>query len=37
MRRKSGIPIPPKLWEELAEIARINAVKMPASLPSPVA
>jgi ureidoglycolate dehydrogenase (NAD+) len=28
-RRKSGIPIPPKLWEELEGIAEANAVKMP--------
>ena len=29
-RRKSGIPIPAKLWEELEGIAKTNAVKMPA-------
>jgi LDH2 family malate/lactate/ureidoglycolate dehydrogenase len=29
-RRKSGIPIPAKLWEELEGIAETNAVKMPA-------
>jgi ureidoglycolate dehydrogenase (NAD+) len=28
-RRKSGIPIPPKLWEELAAIATADGVKMP--------
>ncbi len=28
-RRKSGIPIPPKLWQELDKIAKANAVKMP--------
>jgi ureidoglycolate dehydrogenase (NAD+) len=30
MRRKSGIPIPAKLWEELAMVAKENGVKMPA-------
>jgi len=29
-RRKSGIPIPAKLWEELEGIAKASAVKMPA-------
>jgi len=29
-RRKSGIPLPAKLWEELEGIAKANAVKMPA-------
>ena len=29
-RRKSGIPIPAKLWEELEGIAKANTVKMPA-------
>jgi LDH2 family malate/lactate/ureidoglycolate dehydrogenase len=29
-RRKSGIPIPAKLWEELEGIAKANGVKMPA-------
>ena len=29
-RRKSGIPIPPKLWEELEGIAKARAIKMPA-------
>ena len=29
-RRKSGIPIPAKLWEELDGIAKAIAVKMPA-------
>lgn len=28
-RKKSGIPIPPKLWSELEEIAKAYAVKMP--------
>jgi ureidoglycolate dehydrogenase (NAD+) len=28
-RRKSGIPIPPKLWEELAAIAKAQDVRMP--------
>jgi ureidoglycolate dehydrogenase (NAD+) len=27
-RRKSGIPIPPKLWEELEGIAKAHAIKM---------
>ena len=31
-RRKSGIPIRAKLWEELAAIAEANTVKLPASL-----
>jgi len=31
-RRKSGIPIPPKLWEELQGIAKACGVKMPATL-----
>jgi ureidoglycolate dehydrogenase (NAD+) len=31
-RRKSGIPIRAKLWEELAVIAGANAVKLPAPL-----
>jgi ureidoglycolate dehydrogenase (NAD+) len=30
MRRKSGIPIPAKLWEELEGIAKAHAIKMPA-------
>jgi ureidoglycolate dehydrogenase (NAD+) len=29
-RRKSGIPIPRKLWDELAALAEANAVKLPA-------
>ncbi|MGC1778908.1 MAG: Ldh family oxidoreductase [Xanthobacteraceae bacterium] len=29
-RRKSGIPIPAKLWAELEAIAKVDAVKMPA-------
>jgi LDH2 family malate/lactate/ureidoglycolate dehydrogenase len=28
-RRKSGIPIPAKLWEELAMMAQANSVKLP--------
>jgi len=32
LRRKSGIPIPEKLWDELAGMARANSVKMPAPL-----
>ncbi len=31
-RRKSGIPIPGKLWAQLEEIAKANAVKMPEAL-----
>jgi ureidoglycolate dehydrogenase (NAD+) len=31
-RRKSGIPIPPKLWEELEKIAKNKAIKGPAFL-----
>jgi ureidoglycolate dehydrogenase (NAD+) len=34
-RRKSGIPIPTKLWEELAEIAKLHSLKMPAPLFAP--
>ena len=30
VRRKSGIPIPAKLWEELAMVAKEKGVKMPA-------
>ncbi len=30
VRRKSGIPIPAKLWEELAAVAKETGVKMPA-------
>jgi len=29
-RRKSGIPIPPQLWEELEAIAKTGAINMPA-------
>jgi len=32
-RRKSGIPIPAKLWEELAKIAEACAIKMPEPVP----
>jgi LDH2 family malate/lactate/ureidoglycolate dehydrogenase len=28
-RRKTGIPIPTKLWEELAAMAKADGVKMP--------
>jgi LDH2 family malate/lactate/ureidoglycolate dehydrogenase len=28
-RRKSGIPIPAKLWEELEAMARMDGVRMP--------
>jgi ureidoglycolate dehydrogenase (NAD+) len=31
-RRKSGIPIPGKLWEELEAIARAQAIKLPTLL-----
>ena len=34
-RRKSGIPIPPKLWAELEQIAKARGVKMPALLSAP--
>jgi len=34
-RRKSGIPIPAKLWEELGAIAKAHAVEMPALLSAP--
>jgi ureidoglycolate dehydrogenase (NAD+) len=30
VRRKSGIPISPKLWEELEAIAKADAIKLPA-------
>ena len=30
-RRKNGIPIPAKLWEELEGIAKANTVRMPAT------
>lgn len=33
-RRKSGIPIPPKLWEELEGIAAANAIDLPMVLSS---
>ncbi|HEY2528735.1 MAG TPA: Ldh family oxidoreductase [Xanthobacteraceae bacterium] len=33
-RRKFGIPIPPKLWEELCVIAKVHAIKMPAISPA---
>jgi ureidoglycolate dehydrogenase (NAD+) len=32
LRRKSGIPIAPKLWEELEAIAKKQSIKMPALL-----
>jgi ureidoglycolate dehydrogenase (NAD+) len=35
LRRKSGIPIPPKLWEELEGIAKAQSIKMPALLSAP--
>ena len=31
-RRKSGIPIPARLWAELEAIAKAQAVKLPARL-----
>jgi ureidoglycolate dehydrogenase (NAD+) len=31
-RRKNGIPIPGKLWEELEEVAKAHGIKMPAVL-----
>jgi ureidoglycolate dehydrogenase (NAD+) len=34
-RRKSGIPIPPKLWEELAAVAKAHAIELPAILSAP--
>lgn len=34
-RRKSGVPIPGKLWEELRAVAEANAVEMPRVLSSP--
>ena len=36
-RRKSGIPIPAKLWEELAALAKADDVKMPEPLAMPAA
>jgi ureidoglycolate dehydrogenase (NAD+) len=34
-RRKNGIPIPPKLWEELEAIAKARAIQMPKLLSAP--
>jgi LDH2 family malate/lactate/ureidoglycolate dehydrogenase len=34
-RRKSGIPIPAKLWEELEAVAKADGVRMPERLPAP--
>ncbi len=34
-RRKSGIPIPPRLWEELGEIAKEHAIRPPVLSSSP--
>ena len=34
-RRKSGIPIPAKLWAQLEGIAKAHAIKMPALLSAP--
>jgi ureidoglycolate dehydrogenase (NAD+) len=36
-RRKSGIPIPSKLWDELSAMAEANAVRMPQALSAPAA
>jgi ureidoglycolate dehydrogenase (NAD+) len=36
-RRKSGIPIPAKLWEELAALAKADGVSMPEQLSAPAA
>jgi LDH2 family malate/lactate/ureidoglycolate dehydrogenase len=36
-RRKSGIPVPAKLWEELDAIAKANSIAMPAPLSPPSA
>ncbi len=35
LRRKNGIPIPGKLWEELEAIAKAHAIKMPALFSAP--
>jgi LDH2 family malate/lactate/ureidoglycolate dehydrogenase len=32
LRRKNGIPIPGKLWEELEAIAKAQAIRMPAMI-----
>jgi ureidoglycolate dehydrogenase (NAD+) len=32
-RRKSGIPIPPKLWDELETLTRPQSIRMPERLP----
>jgi ureidoglycolate dehydrogenase (NAD+) len=34
-RRKSGIPLPAKLWDELEAIARPQSIRMPDRLPPP--
>jgi ureidoglycolate dehydrogenase (NAD+) len=34
-RRQSGIPIPPRLWDELATMATAQKVTMPRLMPSP--
>jgi len=34
VRRQSGIPIAPKLWAELGEIAKSRGIEMPATSPS---
>jgi LDH2 family malate/lactate/ureidoglycolate dehydrogenase len=33
-RRKSGIPIPPKLWQELEDLTKADKIRMPALLSS---
>ena len=35
-RRKNGIPIPAKLWQELEKIGKQHNVKVPAILSAPV-
>ena len=35
VRRKSGIPIPGKLWDELSEIAGAHAIRLPAASSGP--
>jgi LDH2 family malate/lactate/ureidoglycolate dehydrogenase len=36
-RRKTGIPIPAKLWAELEGIAKAHGIRMPAQLSAPAA
>jgi len=35
LRSKSGIPIPKKLWEELEEVAKVSAIKLPGLASAP--